>query len=420
MDAGAPPPSERRMLLLIAAIQFVNILDFVMVMPLGPDFARDLGISTSALGVIGGSYTLAAAVSGIIGSTFLDRFDRRKALAVAMFGLVVGTAAGGFAVGLRSLVLARVVAGAFGGPASSIALAIIADVIPVSRRGRAMGIVMSSFAVASVLGVPAGLELARIGGWQLPFFGVAALGSVLAMSAVFLMPPLTEHLTKRSEAVPDANRFSFLGQRRVVLSLVAIGAVMCGNFAMIPNLSAYLQRNLGYPREGLGTLYMVGGVVSFATMRIAGTWVDRVGPARVAVVGTLLYIANLVVGFIAPVASVPIMVIFVMFMVSSTFRMVPVQAMSSRVPEPQERARFMSAQSAVQHLACAIGAMLASEMLTSADDGGLIGIGNVALFSASMAAVLPFVLWPLERIVKAREGHPVETAAVGQQEPADH
>jgi predicted MFS family arabinose efflux permease len=88
---------ERNVLLLLATIQFINILDFMMVMPLGPDFARDLGISTSHLGVIGGSYTAAAAVSGLVGALVLDRFDRKRALAVAMLGLAVGTAAGGFA-----------------------------------------------------------------------------------------------------------------------------------------------------------------------------------------------------------------------------------------------------------------------------------------------------------------------------------
>ena len=54
-------PSERMVVLLVAAVQFVNILDFMMVMPLGPDFAAALGIPTSHIGMIGGSYTLAAA-----------------------------------------------------------------------------------------------------------------------------------------------------------------------------------------------------------------------------------------------------------------------------------------------------------------------------------------------------------------------
>jgi predicted MFS family arabinose efflux permease len=79
-----PVASERLIVFLIGAIQFVNVLDFVMVMPLGPDFATALGISTSRIGIVGGSYTAAAAVAGIVGSLFLDKFDRRPALALAI------------------------------------------------------------------------------------------------------------------------------------------------------------------------------------------------------------------------------------------------------------------------------------------------------------------------------------------------
>jgi predicted MFS family arabinose efflux permease len=164
--AGDVPRSERLIVFLVGAIQFVSILDFMMVMPLGPDFARALGISTAHLGVIAGSYTLTAAVSGIIAATFLDRFDRRSALGVALFGLVTGTAMGALAQGLTSLVLARGLAGAFGGPATAISLSIIADVVPPARRGRAMGAVMGAFSVASVLGVFAALQLATWGGWR--------------------------------------------------------------------------------------------------------------------------------------------------------------------------------------------------------------------------------------------------------------
>src|SRR5436190_23911217 len=97
---GAPDEalgvSEGKMLALVSAVQFVNILDFMIVMPLGPDFAKGLGVDMSHLGIIGGSYTAAAAVAGLATARFLDRFDRRSALGVAMLGLVAGTLAGGF------------------------------------------------------------------------------------------------------------------------------------------------------------------------------------------------------------------------------------------------------------------------------------------------------------------------------------
>ncbi len=57
------------------------------------------------------------------------------------------------------LLAARVVTGAFGGVLGGIAMAIIGDVFPDERRGRATGILMSAFSLASVLGVPFGLFL---------------------------------------------------------------------------------------------------------------------------------------------------------------------------------------------------------------------------------------------------------------------
>ena len=104
-------PSEGWMVFLVGAVQFVNIWDFVMVMPLGPDFARALDIPISRLGLLGGAYTAAAAVAGILGSTFLDRFDRRPALSIAMTGLVLGTLAGGLAWSFPTLLAARFLAG---------------------------------------------------------------------------------------------------------------------------------------------------------------------------------------------------------------------------------------------------------------------------------------------------------------------
>src|SRR5438105_12040570 len=211
--------------LLIGAVQFVNILDFLLVMPLGPDFASALSVPTSRLGYVGGSYTAAAALSGLGSAFFLDRFDRRKALAVAMLGLVVGTAAGGFATGLGTLMAARVLAGLFGGPATSISFSIIADAVPPERRGRAMGAVMGSFSVASVIGVPVGLELARQGGWSLPFFAVAGMGALVAAAAIFFLPPLRLHLVS-ADAVRRLPLSQLFGNPLVRLSYVMTALVM--------------------------------------------------------------------------------------------------------------------------------------------------------------------------------------------------
>ncbi len=392
--------SERKLLLILGAVQFVNVLDFMMVMPLGPDFAQGLAIPTSKLGLVGGAYTASAAVAGMAGALFLDRFDRRKALAVALLGLVLGTAAGGFATGLHSLIFARVLAGAFGGPASSLSVAIIADVVPPERRGRAMGAVMGAFSLASVLGVPAGLELARVGGWPTPFFAVAGLGVLIASVAMAMLPPLTLHLTRETR---KASIRAMLARPTVLLMLSCTVVIMMGNFAMIPNLSTYWQLNRGYPREHLGLLYLVGGIVTFGTMLLSGRLNDRVGAFRVASIGTLLFVGVLVFGFVHPIVEVPVLPLFVSFMAFGTFRIVPMQALATRVPEPHERASFMSAGSSVQHLSAAAGALLSSEMLSEGEGGMLIGLENVALLTAGLAIMLPLLLWMVEARVRAKE-----------------
>jgi predicted MFS family arabinose efflux permease len=394
-------PSELRLLLLVSAVQFVNILDFMMVMPLGPDFARELQISLSHLGWIGGSYTAAAAISSLLSSRFLDRFDRRSALAVAMLGLVFGTACGGFAQGLPTLLLARVIAGAFGGPATSLSLSIIADVIPPARRGRALGVVMGAFSVASVLGVPAGLELARLGGWRLPFFALAALGIVVAASAIFLMPALRLHLAGSAQPV-HSQLGRFLADRTVLFALVATFTVMMAAFAVIPNISSYVQGNLGYPREQLGVLYLAGGSVSFVAMRVMGRYVDRFGAAFVSALGTALFVAVLGGAFLYE-WKLPAMLIFVTFMTAMALRNVSLSTLSTRVPAPYERARFLSIQSAVQHIASALGAFVSAQLLRERADHTLEGMPRVAALSITLALALPLLLQHIERRLRERE-----------------
>jgi predicted MFS family arabinose efflux permease len=397
MDRYRSPISERKLVSLIGFGKFIIMLDFTMVLPLGPDFAKALGIPVSKLGMVGGSYIAAAAVTSIAGAFFLDRFDRRRALAVALTGLVVGTAACGLATGLVSLLAARMVAGAFGGTADTLTYAIVSDAVAPERRGRALGAVLSAPAVASVLGVPAGLELARLGGWRAPFFTLAALGAVVTVAAMSMLPPQRAHLS----AEPVAFR-EMLSRpvARLALITVAIGAM--AHYTLVPNLSAYVQFNRGYPRDQLGLLYMTGGAFVFGTTRLAGWLADRYGAPPVMAFGATLYAAVLIFGFIYPVEAIPVRVVFVGFMISSSFRFIPMLALISRVPAPHERGRFLSVEAAIDCFAASIGAMLGAQILSERPDGSLAGIDHVAWLAIAMTVVYPALGYAIERGVRAR------------------
>ena len=402
--------SERAVIFLIGAVQFVNILDFMMVMPLAPYYSTALGFDSSRNGLIAGSYTAAASIAGLLGGYFLDRFDRRKALAVSMLGLVMATAAGSLATGLHSLMLARVCAGIFGGPATSLSLTIVADIIPPERRGKAMGAVMGAFSIAQVAGLPLSLMAANMGGWRAPFLGVSGMGLLVVLGAIFFLPPIRGHLEKASRPVHAVGVWELLGRRDVQLSYLMSALVMMSSFVLVPNIPSYVVYNLGYPRDQLWHLYLAGGVMSLVTLRLAGSQVDKLGAFRVGAVGVVLGAALTYVGFVHYPSWFPIYGLFIGFMMAMGMRNVATSTLATKVPEHAVRARFMSLQSAITHMASSIASAVVSPMLlASLSDGSLTGIDTVAEVSIALALTVPFMILVVERHLKARA--PAQAAA---------
>ena len=71
---------ELLLLLSLAGIQFTHIVDFMIMMPLGPQLTRLFGISFAEFGLLVSAYTVAAGLSGLFATTFIDRFDRKHLL----------------------------------------------------------------------------------------------------------------------------------------------------------------------------------------------------------------------------------------------------------------------------------------------------------------------------------------------------
>lgn len=399
MSEQTIPSQERLGVFFLGAVQFVNILDFMMIMPLGPDFTTELQIPAALLGLLGSAYAVSASVAGLAGAWVLDRYDRKTALMWSLLGLVLGTAAGGFAVGFRSMLAARLLAGLFGGPATSLAISALTDLVPIERRGRAIGAVMGAFSIASVVGVPMGLWLARHGGFRTPFFVVAGIGILVLALIAWVLPPLRGHL----EQLVQARSLTEILHRPVVrLALATIAVSNMATFAIVPNIALYLVRNCGMPRTDLEYMYAIGGVCTFVSMRAVGWLVDRFGAVKVMVLASLLLSLVLAIGFLPEHNLVPVVVVFVGFLITSSSRNVCVTATCSRVAAPSERARYQSLQSAVQHMASAIGAALGTVFLHELASGRLTGIDRLTTLSIVLTLLLPLLL---QRIYRQGELH---------------
>jgi len=404
-------PQEFRTALVIASIQFINIMDFMVIMPLAPDFVDSLGMPASHIGYVASAYTGAAFVSGLICSLFLDRLPRRKALAVCLFGLLCATILCAFAVDMTTMIGARILAGSFGGPGSAVGMAVIADRIAESRRGKAMGIVMGAISAAAIIGVPAGLEISRLLGWRATFLCVAALGGVVAILALTLLPPTTQASTRPNRAgAPEhtdlgpARLRQLFTYRTVWLSYGLMVCAMAQLFLIVPNIAAFAQFNLNFPREQLGLLYLVGGLCSLVGMQIAGRLVDRIGATPVTLATTAGICLVLWIGFVDASADLSILVFFPALMIFNTARGVANQATFLHVPPPELRAGFLSILASIKHAGVVIGTLLSAMILETASDNRLLHTDRLALTAMGLSLLAPVLMILLEGALGRRHG----------------
>ena len=398
---------ELKITLLVLGIQFVTIVDFMMIMPLGPDFARELGLRLDALGLITAAYVFSAATVSFMSARYMDILPRKRALACCLAGLLciaVITPSLGESYGLTGLLVGRALAGMFGGPATGQAMTILTDAIAPEKRGRAVGLAGAAFSVAAIAGVPLGLELARIGGWQLPFYSVA-VASGLAMLATLLFIP--NHLQTRRNGRWQGT-WTFLARKKTAVAYLIVGITPIASFLFIPNMFTYFQMNLGYPRELIGLLYAIGGTCTLMSMQIAGWNADRFGIARASAVVSLGSVISAIVLFGFDPLIAPLMVLFPIMMVFNSARSVVAHTGSSLVPVPEERGAHMAFQVTVRHLGTGIGAVMGAWILSTGPTGALEHIEWLLAAYILIVASQPLIMWWLERSIKSESLAPAD------------
>jgi len=395
--ASAESRRQRVILLILAVVQFTNIVDFMVVMPLGPQLMRRLGIGPNQFGVIVSSYTISAGIAGLLASTLIDRFDRKRSFLTLYFGFLVGTLLCGLAANYHALLAARVVTGAFGGILGGLAMAIIGDVFPEHRRGSATGALMSAFALASVAGVPFGLSLGTKYGWHVPFLMLAGLGALVLVVAVSAMPSLRGHLDPdRAVGHPFEEIVATLSHPNHLRAFALIVTLMFGSFAVIPYISPYLVANVGVSEEQLPWVYIVGGGLTLVVAPIVGRLADRFGKFQVYCWTAPLSAGLMILVTCLPRVSLPLAVAVVsLLMVGNASRMIAAMAMVLAGVEPRRRGSFMTANSSVQHLSTGLGAFVGGRVLLKAADGTFLRypwVGGLAmtttLFSLFLASRL--------------------------------
>jgi predicted MFS family arabinose efflux permease len=382
-EARGQEQREWLMLLVLSGIQFSQIVDFMVLMPLGTQLMREFDITPTQLGFFVSIYTVSASLAGFLSALVIDRFDRRTVL-LALYGCFVATmAACALAPGYAALLAARTAAGAFGGVVAANIFTIVADVVPEGRRGRAFGAVMSAFSLASIAGVPISLYLALHFTWRAPYVFLAAMCSAVLATAWFVIPPVRAHIAGGRERNALARLGRVFGEANHRRIFAFSSLLVFSGFLVFPFIAPYLVANVGVSEERLPLVYLVAGVAALLTARWVGALSDRVGRRRVFAACALVTAISAVAITSLPRSPLAVaMLVSMLLFAASSARMVPAMALITSGAASRLRGSVMSFNASVQQLAAGAASFVSSLVIGRSTAGELTHYWVVGIFSA--------------------------------------
>lgn len=395
---------QKLVILLLALTQFSVILDFMVMSPLGDILMKSLSLSPKEFAVVVSAYALSAGISGLLTAGFADKFDRKKLLLFFYAGFILGTVFCGLSHTYVELVAARIITGIFGGVISSIGMAIITDLFSLQQRGRVMGFVQMAFGASQVLGVPIGLYLANLWGWEAPFWLVVGIAVVTAIFIAIKLRPVTEHLFLKKEKTAIAHLWHTIKQKKHRIGFTSTALLSIGGFMMMPFGSAFAVNNLGITENQLPMLFMVSGLSSLIILPMIGKLSDKISKLKIFTVASLWMMAMCVV--YTNLSITPFLVVIfvnILMMMGVMSRMIPSQALTSAIPEPQDRGAFMSINTSLQQIAGGVASIAAGLIVTSKGKGQpLEHYDMVAYVIVVISLISIWLMGRVNKIVQAK------------------
>ncbi len=369
-----PVLRERSLLLVLLGVQFTHFMDFMVLMPLGPQFIRIWQIGPTEFAILVSAYTLSAAVASVLCGLYVDRFDRKRALLFLYGGFTVSTLLCAAAPDYGWLLAARAISGAFGGIAGAAVYSIVGDLVPDARRGTAMGIVMTAFPISAVAGVPLGLTLANLFDWRAPFIFLGVISILIFFTAAWLLPTMDTHVAQARSRHPLRQAIKVFSDNNHVRALILTAVMIFGGFSVIPFIAPYMVGNVGLAETDLPWLYFFGGAATVFTSRLWGRMSDRHGKHKMFTIISSISIIPLLACTNLPPAPVWVAIlVMVTFMVFVSGRFVPAMAIVTGAAQPDLRGAFLSFNSAIQQLGSSVASLASGFIIGHTVSGMLTG-----------------------------------------------
>jgi len=410
-EINSPPLSKFTsyqifVIVILALTQFTVILDFMIMSPLGDMLIKSMDLSPSQFGFAVSSYAFSAGISGLATAGFADRFDRKKLLLFFYIGFILGTLFCGVTTSYPMLIAARIITGLFGGVIGSISMAIGADLFSLEKRGRVMGFIQMGFGASQVLGIPIGLYIANMWGWQSPFLMIVGLATIVLIGIALKLKPITKHLEVKSDRNPILHLWHTLANREYRIGFMATALLSIGGFMMMPWGSAFSINNLHVTKEQLPLLFMVSGVSTLLIMPLVGKFSDKIDKFKLFTIASIwMMVVVVIYTNLTPVPFWVVMTLNVLMMIGIMSRIIPSMALVSTLPQMQDRGAFMSINSSLQQIAGGLAAGVGGLIVVQKTKNSPLEHYNTLGYLIIVISVLGIItLYRVSKIIK-KEKH---------------
>ena len=250
---------------LLAVVYTFNFMDRQIMSTLAEPIRKELGLSDTALGALGGlTFALFYTTFGIPVAWLSDRFKRVWIMATACGIWSLFTAGCGLATNFTQLALSRIMVGAGEAGGSPPSYSLISDYFPAKERGTGLALYSLGVPLGSMLGVAFGGGVAAAYGWRVAFFAVGLPGVLLALVMLLVIREpkrggLDEFALGADAHAPAPPAFqvigSFLTNRTLLCVAIACGLSAFVGYAMLNWNAPLLMRVKGASLKQVSAYY---------------------------------------------------------------------------------------------------------------------------------------------------------------------
>ncbi|PNL17211.1 MULTISPECIES: MDR family MFS transporter [Micrococcus] len=335
-------PGTGRLIGLLVSAAFVVILNETIMSVALPRLMAEFSVSAATAQWLSTGFMLTMAVVIPFTGWVMNRFTVRQVFVFAMSTFTIGTVVAGLAPLFSVLLAGRVVQAVGTAIMMPLLMTTVLNVVPVSRRGRVMGIISIVIAVAPAAGPTVGGVILEHLTWRWMFgavfpialaalvagalwvrnvtepekirldgfsgvlcalgfggliFGLSSIGEAagghapvapwipLAAGAVFLAFFAYRQVRLGDDALLDLRT---LARPTYATALCCMLVTMMSLFGVIILLPMYFQQVLGWTTQESGLALLPGGAAMAVLGYVVGNLYDRVGPRPLLIPGSLL------------------------------------------------------------------------------------------------------------------------------------